>query len=64
MSRSAAAIATNLQEFPKSFLREQERPSQAACAEQFDITREQVEAILEFVTESLRSEVPTSARPV
>lgn len=32
--------------------------------EQFDVTREQVEAILEFVAESLRSEVPTGARPV
>ena len=31
--------------------------------EQFDVTREQVEAILEFVAESLRSEVPTGARP-
>ena len=32
--------------------------------EQFDVTREQVEAVLEFVTESLRSEEPTGARPV
>ena len=32
--------------------------------EQFDVTREQVEAVLEFVAESLRSEVPTGARPV
>ena len=32
--------------------------------EQFDMTREQVEAVLEFVAESLRSEVPTGARPV
>jgi uncharacterized protein (DUF433 family) len=31
--------------------------------EQFDVTREQVEAVLEFVAESLRSNVPT-ARPV
>ena len=33
-------------------------------AEQFDVTREQVTAVLEFVAASLRSEVPTSARPV
>jgi uncharacterized protein (DUF433 family) len=32
--------------------------------EQFDVTREQVTAVLEFVAESLRSEVPTSARPL
>ena len=32
--------------------------------EQFDVTREQVEAVLEFVAESLRSEAPTGARPV
>ena len=32
--------------------------------EQFDVTREQVEAVLEFVAESLRSDVPTGARPV
>jgi uncharacterized protein (DUF433 family) len=32
--------------------------------EQFDVTREQMEAVLEFVAESLRSEVPTGARPV
>ena len=32
--------------------------------EQFDVTREQVAAVLEFVAESLRSEVPTGARPV
>ena len=32
--------------------------------EQFDVTREQVTAVLEFVAESLRSEVPTGARPV
>ena len=32
--------------------------------EQFDVTREQVEAVLEFVAGSLRSEVPTGARPV
>ena len=31
--------------------------------EQFDVTREQVEAVLEFVAESLRPEVPTGARP-
>jgi uncharacterized protein (DUF433 family) len=32
--------------------------------EQFDVTREQVTAVLEFVAESLRSEVPASARPL
>jgi len=33
--------------------------------EQFDVTREQVEAVLEFVADSLRFEVPaTGARPV
>jgi uncharacterized protein (DUF433 family) len=32
--------------------------------EQFDVTREQVTAVLEFVAESLRSEVPAGARPV
>ena len=32
--------------------------------EQFDVTREQVKAVLEFVAESLRSQVPASARPV
>jgi uncharacterized protein (DUF433 family) len=32
--------------------------------EQFDVTREQVEAVLEFAAESLRSEVPTGARPL
>ena len=32
--------------------------------EQFDVTREQVEAVLEFVAESLGSEVPTGARPI
>jgi hypothetical protein len=32
--------------------------------EQFDVTREQVEAVLEFVAESLRSEVPTGAEAV
>ena len=32
--------------------------------DQFDVTREQVTAILEFVAESLRSEVPAGARPV
>ena len=32
--------------------------------EQFDVTREQVAAVLEFVAESLRSEVPTGARPL
>jgi uncharacterized protein (DUF433 family) len=33
-------------------------------AEQFDVTREQVTAVLEFVADSLRSEVPAGARPV
>jgi uncharacterized protein (DUF433 family) len=33
-------------------------------AEQFDVTHEQVRAVLEFVAESLRSEVPAGARPV
>ena len=32
--------------------------------EQFDVTREQIEAVLEFVAESLRSEVPAGARPL
>jgi uncharacterized protein (DUF433 family) len=32
--------------------------------EQFDVTREQVTAVLEFVAESLRSEVSAGARPV
>ena len=32
--------------------------------EQFDVTREQVKAVLEFVAQSLRSEVPAGARPV
>jgi len=32
--------------------------------EQFDVTREQVTAVLEFVAESLRSEAPTGARSV
>ena len=32
--------------------------------EQFDVTREQVEAVLEFVAESLRSDVPAGARPI
>jgi uncharacterized protein (DUF433 family) len=31
--------------------------------EQFDVTREQVAAVLEFVADSLRSEVPAGARP-
>ena len=31
--------------------------------EQFDVTREQVEAVLAFVAKSLRSEVSTGARP-
>ena len=31
---------------------------------QFDVTREQVTAVLDFVAESLRSEVPAGARPV
>jgi len=30
--------------------------------EQFDVTREQVTAALEFVAQSLRSDVPTGAR--
>jgi uncharacterized protein (DUF433 family) len=32
--------------------------------EQFDVTREQVTTVLEFVAQSLRSEVPASAGPV
>jgi uncharacterized protein (DUF433 family) len=32
--------------------------------EQFDVTREQVTAVLEFVAESLRSEASAGARPV
>ena len=32
--------------------------------EQFDVTREQIEAVLEFVAESLRSDVSTGARPL
>jgi uncharacterized protein (DUF433 family) len=32
--------------------------------EQFDVSREQVTAVLEFVAESLRSAVPTGARSV
>ena len=32
--------------------------------EQFDVTREQVTAVLEFVADSLRSEVPAGARSV
>jgi uncharacterized protein (DUF433 family) len=32
--------------------------------EQFHVTREQVTAVLEFVAESLRSEVPAGARPL
>ena len=32
--------------------------------EQFDVTREQVAAVLEFVAESLRTEVPAGARPL
>ena len=32
--------------------------------EQFDVTREQVTTVLEFIAESLRSEVPASARPL
>ena len=32
--------------------------------QQFDVTHEQVAAVLEFVAESLRSEVPARARPV
>jgi uncharacterized protein (DUF433 family) len=32
--------------------------------EQFDVTREQLTAVLEFVAQSLRDEVPAGARPV
>ena len=32
--------------------------------EQFDVSREQVSAVLEFVAESLRSEIPAGARPL
>jgi len=32
--------------------------------EQFEVTREQVTAVLEFGAESLRSEVPAGARPL
>ena len=33
--------------------------------EQFDVTREQITAVLDFVTESLRAEsIPAGARPV
>lgn len=32
--------------------------------EQFDVTRKQVTAVFEFVSESLRSDVPADARPV
>ena len=32
--------------------------------EQFDVTREQVAAVLEFVAESLRTEVASGARPL
>ena len=32
--------------------------------EQFDVTREQVTAVLEFVAKSLRSEAPAGARPL
>jgi uncharacterized protein (DUF433 family) len=32
--------------------------------EQFDVTREQVTAVLEFVAESPRAEAPAGARPV
>jgi uncharacterized protein (DUF433 family) len=32
--------------------------------EQFDVTRDQVEAVLEFVAQSLRSGEPSGARPV
>jgi hypothetical protein len=32
--------------------------------EQFDVTREQVTAVLEFVADCLRSEAPAGARPV
>ena len=31
---------------------------------QFDVSREQVTAVLEFVAESLRSEIPAGARPL
>ena len=36
----------------------------AEVIEQFDVTREQVTAVLEFVARSLRSEVIAGARPV
>ena len=32
--------------------------------EQFDVTREQIKAVLEFVAKSLRSDVPTGAHPL
>jgi uncharacterized protein (DUF433 family) len=32
--------------------------------EQFDVTREQIAAVLEFVADSLRSEISAGARPV
>jgi len=32
--------------------------------EQFDVTREQVTAVLDFIAASLRSEAPAGARPV
>jgi uncharacterized protein (DUF433 family) len=32
--------------------------------EQFEVTRDQVTAVLEFIAESLRSEVPAGARTV
>ena len=32
--------------------------------EQFDVSREQVTAVLEFVAQSLRSEIPAGARPL
>ena len=38
--------------------------SVAEVMEQFDVSRDQVTAVLEFVAESLRSEAPASARAV
>ena len=32
--------------------------------EQFDVSREQVTAVLEFVAENLRSEIPAGGRPL
>jgi uncharacterized protein (DUF433 family) len=39
-----------------------ERPHIDEVIEQFDVTREQIAAVLEFVAESLRSDVSTGAR--